>query len=208
MKEKKLFKEKSYCIIKSVISDEMCNFLNQYCLFDELKNPQTDKDCMVPRTHSKYADLAMESLLVILQDKMQEITELKLYPTYSYYRVYRNGSTLHPHIDRPACEISTTLCINYDYNDTDYHWPIYIEGSPIRLQPGDMVIYKGCELEHWREEFTPKQNSYHIQGFFHYVDANGPHKNAKYDSRLALGTIDKNKNKSIDSKFPYIQYVN
>jgi hypothetical protein len=36
---------------------------------------------------------------------------------------------------------------------------IYIKpGAPVgvevNLKPGDMLIYSGCELEHWREAFS------------------------------------------------------
>ena len=44
-----------------------------------------------------------------------------------------------------------------------------MDGKAINLKPGDAVIYKGCDVKHWRE---PYEGDYHIQTF-HYVDANG-----------------------------------
>ena len=40
-------------------------------------------------------------------------------------------------------------------------WPIYLdpsgeegkEGVKVLLNPGDMLIYRGCDLEHWRDPF-------------------------------------------------------
>jgi hypothetical protein len=59
-----------------------------------------------------------------------------------------------------------------------------MDKEEVILQPGDMVVYKGSEVEHWREPYTGKEQ---IQLFFHYVDANGPHAECKFDYRPMLG---------------------
>ena len=92
----------------------------------------------------------MESMLLHLPSIIEENTGLSVHPTYSYYRVYRNGDELKPHSDRPACEISTTLCFNYSYDDKKYQYPIFMDGQRVVLYPGDLVIYRGCDLKHWR----------------------------------------------------------
>jgi hypothetical protein len=48
-------------------------------------------------------------------------------------------------------------------------------------------VYRGCEVEHWREEFRAPQGSYHVQVFLHYVDANGPYSEFKFDKRPFIG---------------------
>lgn len=182
------FNTKGYCIVRSALDEELINFISQYTLFDEKINftPGTEQ---VIGAHEKYADPAMEVLLLKLLPLMEEATNLRLYPTYSFYRVYRSGDELSVHKDRPSCEISATLCFNYSY--TDYEWPIYMEDNPIILNPGDMVIYRGCDLYHSRPKLNTKDDSYHIQGFFHYVDADGQYSNYKYDGRSEIG-ISKN----------------
>ena len=65
-------------------------------------------------------------------------------------------------------------------------WPIYMEGTEIDLQPGDAVIYLGCELEHWREEF---KGDWHAQAFLHYVDKKGSHIEWAKDKRLLYGML-------------------
>jgi hypothetical protein len=131
---------------------------------------------------------------------MQKKTGLKLVPTYSYTRLYRTGNILNRHKDRPSCEISTTLCLGGD------HWPIYLDptgentvideykgiikpGAPVgvevNLKPGDMLIYSGCELEHWRKPFEGKLCG---QVFLHYNHAEGRFaKTNLYDKRPLLG---------------------
>ena len=160
----------------------------------------TDKQ--VPNTFSCYADFAMETLMMKVRPKMQQETGLNLIPTYSYARIYKNGDTLHRHKDRHSCEISCTLNLGGD------PWPIFIdgtgadsilsgsetttvvkpnapEGTKVLLEVGDMLVYSGCELEHWREPFEGEACG---QVFLHYNHVYGPfaEKN-KFDGRPLLG---------------------
>jgi hypothetical protein len=59
---------------------------------------------------------------------------------------------------------------------------------PITLHPGDMLVYKGREVPHWRECFD---GNYWIQAFFHYVDADGPLASHKFDGRSGIGVLDR-----------------
>jgi hypothetical protein len=148
----------------------------------------------------------MESLLLHLHKSMEKNTGLQLYPTYSFYRVYRNGDKLAPHKDRPSCEISATLCFNYNYDDKKYTWPIYIgeAGKAADLKPGDMLIYRGCDLPHWRDPFAVDENTWHVQGFFHYVNASGPYTEYKNDRRSTIG---ESKNKAALPSKSYITFT-
>ena len=163
----------------------------------------TWKDSQVPNTYSHYADLAMETLLMRTLPVMEKKTGLKLNPTYSYARIYKTGDILERHKDRPSCEISTTINLGGD------PWPIYLEpkknvGKPehlggkkgitvssnnkgvrVNLKPGDMLVYRGIELEHWREEF---QGNDCCQVFLHYNDQNSEYKTSNVnDGRPHLG---------------------
>lgn len=199
------FKNNGYCIVKNVISDELRDFVTQYALFDEMQDFNPDPE-QVPGAHSKYANPAMETMLLHLHNTMEENTGLKLFPTYSFYRVYRPGDDLKIHKDRPSCEISSTMCFNYNYDDTKYTWPIFMNGHRAELKPGDMVIYRGCDLDHWREKFNYDEDVWHVQGFFHYVDVNGPYANFKFDKRSTIGELKQKKNLMPTTK-PYIQFM-
>ena len=113
---------------------------------------------------------------------MQTLTGKELVPTYSYHRLYTTGTELKKHSDRPSCEISTTLCLGYDVSNVDaskypdWDWPMFIEEPngeeiPVHMKPGDMIIYRGCELKHWREPFWGNN---HAQVFLHYNEKGGP----------------------------------
>ena len=131
-----------------------------------------------------YGDALMETLLVELTPRIQDLTGLQLDPTFSYFRVYRHGDVLKRHLDRTSCEISVTLTIGVDGK----RWPIFVrnpEGkeSSILLAPGDGLLYRGCECEHWREIFEGERQA---QLSLHYVDQQGPYSDYRYDKRPKL----------------------
>jgi len=51
------------------------------------------------------------------------------------------------------------------------------------MKPGDMLIYRGDEVEHWRE---PLMGNNHAQAFLHYNEKEGKY-NIPYDGRPLLG---------------------
>jgi hypothetical protein len=209
------FSKKKYIIAKNAISLEMADFIYKYFLLkrrvtetffnEKFISPFTDyfgiwEDPQVPNTYSHYADIAMETLLVKVLPVMQKLTKLKLTPNYSYARIYKKGDILKRHKDRFSCEISTTLNLGGD------PWPIYLDltgsdnvidehqnimkpnapkGIKVDLNPGDMLIYKGNQLEHWRESF---EGDHCAQVFLHYnnIETEGSKDNL-FDRRPHLG---------------------
>lgn len=199
------FQKNGFCVVRQAINPDIRDIITQYALFDEMQDYTHGISGQVPLAHEKYADPAMESLLMYLLPTMEKNTGLDLYPTYSFYRVYRPGDTLHPHKDRPACEISATFCFNYSYDDSNYQWPIIIDDKKINLSPGDLAIYRGTELTHSREAFSPpNQDDWQVQTFFHYVDKNGKYNQYRFDNprRSSIGEplVKKNEKR-------YITYV-
>ena len=205
-----------YQVIKEALNKELANFIFNYFLLKRdaaaymyQNNITYDNgmfgtwtDQQVPNTYSHYADPVMETLLMKVLPVMKQETGLELIPTYSYARLYKKGDILKRHKDRPSCEISTTLNLggdNWDIfldptgtnnvidEDKNIHKPNAPKGIKISLKPGDMLIYSGCELEHWREPF---QGNLCGQVFLHYNHANGPYaKTNLYDKRPMLGIV-------------------
>ena len=179
-----MFKKNKYTVIRQAISKDLAAFIaNYFCMqkqvydtckatkyfspFETIIGYYEDPDGQVPNTYSQYANMAMETLLLKCQPCMEKATGLKLYPAYTYARIYKKGDELKRHKDRFSCEISTTMNLGGD------DWPIYLEpsgeknkkGVKVDLKPGDMLVYRGCDLEHWRDKFRGKQN---VQVFLHY----------------------------------------
>jgi len=212
MKVKSDFKKKGYILVKKVLDKKVCSFLYNYCKlrYMNLMDFQTKPwyrntidgvmdDKQVKLAASWYGDPLFESLLVELMPSVAKITQKNLGPNYSYWRMYLENAIMKKHTDRPACELSTTICIGYDIDnlkDKSYKWPLYIKGkkqkkgTPVFMEPGDMVIYEGCELDHWRDAL--KGNN-HCQVFLHYNDLKKG-KGKLFDDRPRLGLPNTYKN--------------
>ena len=184
------FKNNRYLLIKSMVPSDICKIATKYALLQEEVDftPEDDEHAQVRGSHSRYSDLLMETLQFFLLPKMEKATGLSLFPTYTYYRIYRPGHELTRHKDRPSCEISATLCFNFNY-DAGNVWSIYMGGNRVDLLPGDLAIYRGCDVPHWREPFDKGQDAWQVQAFFHYVDAHGPNAEWKWDKRASLGML-------------------
>lgn len=184
-----LFEQQKYVVVKNALSKDYINFISNSIRFDTIQNPNETDDGIAPLTQTKYASAITESLLIHLKPLVEKSTGLSLLPTYSYYRIYKPGDYLLKHKDREACEISLTINLGFKYFDVspDYTWDILINETKFQTMPGDMVIYRGIELEHWREDFQAGPGSWQLQAFLHYVDANGPYKEFVYDGRKGLG---------------------
>jgi hypothetical protein len=143
-----------------------------------------------PEYHARgrYADALGETLLVSLQPVVEKVAGVVLHPCYSFLRIYERGATLPRHLDRPSCEISTTLTLGYDATAP---WPILVErdgaAQRVVLGPGDMMVYKGAQVVHWRERF---EGAWWAQVFLHYVDAAGDYARFRFDGRERLGPFD------------------
>tara|TARA_B100000780_G_C20931239_1_gene371224 strand:+ start:78 stop:674 length:597 start_codon:yes stop_codon:yes gene_type:complete len=191
-----------YRIVKQAISKELSEFVYSYFLMkrnvarkfynERYISPYNFdwgvwNDEQIPGTYSHYSDIAMETLLQKLRPSVEKETGLELNETYSYARIYKKGDVLERHKDRYSCELSATLNLGGD------SWPIYLEpsgelgkeGIKVDLEPGDMLIYKGCEVEHWRQAFEGENCG---QVFLHYNNAsNEKAEENKYDGRPFLG---------------------
>jgi len=193
MNNPEIFKENKYLDLKNIIPSDMCKIITKYSLLKEETEftPELGKDAQVENAHSVYSDTLMETMSYFLLPHMEKNTGLSLCPTYTYYRVYRPGMILDRHKDRPSCEISTTVCFGFNYNNTDpdYRWGMYVEPNILITQnPGDLIVYRGCEVDHWRDPFNVGPRSYQVQAFFHYIDKNGPfYPEYAYDKRPGLG---------------------
>jgi hypothetical protein len=210
------FKKNKYAVMKKAISKDLAAFIrNYFCMqkqvydtckvaryfspFETIIGYYEGKNEQIPGTYSQYANIAMETLMLKCQPEMEKVTGLKLYPAYTYARIYKKGDELKRHKDRFSCEISTTMNLGGD------KWPIYLspnenvgvadgkkitnvskaKGTKVNLEPGDMLVYRGCELEHWREKFKGTEC---VQVFLHYNDRKTPGaKKNMFDKRMHLG---------------------
>ncbi len=135
---------------------------------------------------SYYALPAFEHMLLRLQGRIETLAGCALWPTYSWVWQYGQGAELAAHGDREACEITVSLRLS---GSNEEPWPLHIERRDgtildILLQDGDIAVFRGTELTHWREPLT---GASHAQALFHYVERAGRYAGFKFDKRDAIG---------------------
>ena len=188
----------NYFLMQKQVYDT-CRATRYLSPFETIIGYYERKNEQIPNTYAQYANMAMETLMLKCQPIMEKTTGLKLAPNYTYARIYKKGDELKRHKDRFSCEISTTMNLGGD------PWPIYLspnenvgapdgkkitaaskaKGIKVDLKPGDMLVYRGIELEHWREKFKGKKC---VQVFFHYNNRETPGaKKNIFDKRPHLG---------------------
>ena len=137
----------------------------------------------------------MQAFLWALTPAMEIVTGQRLIPTYDYFRIYREGDICRVHRDRPACEHSLSLTL--DYSD-DVPWALEVgdEGAAgpqdiytddfgtersraLAMQVGDAVAYRGVDHRHGRT--TPNPNAWSAHLFLHWVDPDGPFADQAFD---------------------------
>jgi hypothetical protein len=133
---------------------------------------------------------------------MRQITGRDLLPTYDYFRIYREGDICRVHHDRPSCEHSLSLTL--DYSD-GVEWPLEVgttNSEPsarveedfgdepfasLEMQVGDAVLYQGVHHRHGRMQPNPNAWSAHL--FLHWVDRHGSHADEAFDRQHSSGNV-------------------
>jgi len=135
-----------------------------------------------------------------LRDNLRGVLSLQLTETYSYTRKYERGAYLKSHTDRPSCEISATICLDYKTDDNT-PWKIWVQndknyvdevnqqaiyektqalpqkqrtGVSVALEVGDVLLYQGPNIPHWRD-YLLGDYSYHM--FLHFIQKDTNMKN-------------------------------
>ena len=119
------------------------------------------------RSWNTYAHETWEAALEMVCPSVQQIIGAPVIPTYSYQRMYMNGSAMAHHSDRPACQISLTINLGQSHS-----WPIYCTSLKTKKyveviqEPGAALLYLGCNIGHYRPEY---KGDWYNQLFLHYV---------------------------------------
>jgi hypothetical protein len=200
--------KEDYKIIKNIISKELAEFIAlEYQMMEDVCKhlyPTANLADLCENTFARYSPLMIEALAVKIQPKIEEAVQMKLYPTYSYARIYYEGSKLQYHFDRASSEVTVSICLM----QTEI-WPLYVKNEngtthEIRLEVGDAGIYSGRKHAHWRDPLT---SSKHIQCFLQYVDATGTDAWLKYDTRPCLGLPFEYTSQAVQSELQHIATV-
>ena len=156
------------------------------------KNPESS----IGKSKGGYCTPWGVALHGFIHNKLKDYIDLDLRETYSYTRMYERGAYLGTHTDRPSCEISATLCLDYQTDDNT-PWKIWVQNNKnyanygsekiknetqdlnqrdrikagcksVSLEPGDILCYQGPNIPHWRD-YLVGDYSYHV--FVHFFNA-------------------------------------
>jgi hypothetical protein len=181
--------EKHGCVlVKNFVDEQTIAVVSQY-FENKIRRGewvQTTKNGDPTSRYAYYSDPLIEVLLQASKEAVEYATGKELIPTYSYSRVYQPGESLKPHVDRPACEISVTVNVATK-GDISPVYTQYGQNDPEKhvLNPGDAVVYMGCDVMHWRQPL--KDGQLNVQFMLHYVDKNGPNAEYAKDKRVDYG---------------------
>lgn len=190
--------------IKEFLPNQIFNLCHSYLL---IKYSNTNKFNLDTQTNSlvtEYADFLMETLMDLSTPVVEQNVGKKLWPTYSYFRIYDRGDDLKIHKDRHSCEYTVALCLgadpmdkpyeiflgeedensDYKYFDDKNNYNRYRIDHKFSMLPNNALIFKGMEKIHWREICN---HDHFMTVFLHYVDQEGPYSKYKFDERPMLG---------------------
>ena len=196
-----IYRDDKIVVIRGAISWDSANFLLNYLsvkrkvaqrflsdgyeseLIGTFEETDTDKS-----VYSIYGDIAIDTAMLKVKPQVDKLIGEQTWPTYSYARIYPYESIVAPHKDREECEISCSMYLG------GTKWDMFVEGKDgperIDLNAGDMVVYAGTELTHWRETFLGVDSDGNpgecTQVSFHYQRANNQNFNA-FDGRNQIG---------------------
>jgi hypothetical protein len=191
------FDENGYFLVKGLYDPQklyhsvpeergQINFYGSVDKFQHIEEESQVNGSLARYSHPQYKEAHSQ-----IRIKLESILGRKMNNTYYYDRFYFPGQELTKHVDRDACEISVTVHISTSIKEA---WPICIETPDGRnvsldLEPGDGMIYKGCERPHWREPMPGKKKTwwnkkedYYHQIFFHYVLSDGERVHCSFDA--------------------------
>ena len=196
-----------YVVLRDFLPKEMITFAMDIWKADEenggLYTNQEVKDITfanpkssIGKSKGGYCTPWGVALHGFIHNKLKDYIDLDLRETYSYTRKYERGAYLGSHTDRPSCEISATLCLDY-HTDDNTPWKIWVRNDKnyahteasivkeesqdfnhrerinngcksVSLEPGDILLYQGPNIPHWRD-YLLGEYSYHL--FVHFFNA-------------------------------------
>lgn len=156
-----------YEIIRNLIDPKICYRLAERIKErEELDKFHYDDQCLI----SPAFDGQLDDLAEFVRSKISQYLNQQLFNTYNYCRIYKSGEILEPHKDKNQCEVAVSLTL---HTDNEKIWPIWLYSNQeqksveVILNVGDVLIYKGYELLHWRNKFNGPEEQ--IQAFLFYA---------------------------------------
>ena len=181
-------KQNGYYLFRQLLNTELAQAFYEYLALKKMVwqtiNKEDERlggwgDEVVNNVYGIYGDPMFETILLKVMPTVEKIAGKKIYPTYSFVRLYETDNVMKAHKDRPECEYSITLNLGGDV------WPFKLvdlnkKEKSYELSPGDAIIYQGTKVYHWRDKFKGR---YCGQAFLHYSSK----EKLRFDTRPHMG---------------------
>jgi hypothetical protein len=130
-------------------------------------------DGQVRRRHGWHNERLARFLHDQLADVASRVARRPLKPSYSYTSAYRGGASLGAHMDREQCDYTMSLMVDESSPVGADPWALWFHAPAgrrsVSMSVSDAVLFRGCELPHWRTEASG--NHQQINLLFHFVPA-------------------------------------
>lgn len=167
-----LFLEKRYCTLPSLIHRSHAAALARYyqALIDY--GEWKPGDDQVQLRHGCHNETVSRYFHHQLANFVSRVAGEPVKPTYAYVSAYKQGAVLRPHVDRKQCVFTLSLWIDFATSSPAAEpWPLWFQTNEgkvsVTQRSGDAVLFRGCELPHWRDR--PPAGSASTTLLFHYV---------------------------------------
>lgn len=169
-----------YIILKNILNPINLSAYRYHIRNLELKEMFAETDIQVENRKNIKNEPLMRYFHLQVSKLVNFLTGEKIIPSYSFLAIYPKGSELKKHIDRDQCKWNISLALDMcpEEVEPEKAWSIYIESNKkntdkeniieIKLGIGDAVLYRGNQLQHWRNKLTEHDKFYAC--FFHFVD--------------------------------------
>lgn len=173
-KAAQLFAEKGFAPLSDLVHPFLIAALRRYYRHAIRRGNIRLGDEHVPRRYVAHNDPVARFFHEQIADTVSRVVGEAIKPSYVYMACYLEGAELKKHTDRPQCEFSVTLCLDFSPEpEAATSWPIGLdtaEGKVTIYQAlGDGLVYRGTRLPHYRSRLAQGYTSTSI--FFHYVPA-------------------------------------
>jgi hypothetical protein len=171
------FKQFGYAFFENILAEEQCLNFSAKMLSLREDNKLYYEGKTVDKPNAFYDNSfgigsvpEMEQVLRDMQPHIENELQVKMIPANSYARIYYNGGTLQPHVDRKGLDYTMSITL---FSNIDNDWPLWCEdlqgnNVPLVIPRGWGGIMLGTTMKHWREPLVCRDDQYVIQLFVHW----------------------------------------
>jgi hypothetical protein len=167
------FDQRRYCLLPSLVRKTHALALGRYYRDQIAHGDWARGDEQVRLRYGQHNETMSRFFHHQLTDFVGRVAGEPVRPSYTYVSAYQEGAVLRPHVDRKQCIFTLSLCIasSQSIEGRSKGWPLWFQAEEgkvsITQEVGDAVLFRGCELPHWRDRPSPAAASTTL--LFHYV---------------------------------------